>query len=85
VTASRERTENEWCAHAPAQIARGVSLEETPPPEDRVAAAQRDELGGEAQQPTINRRPVKPADLVVLAVGVVVASLGAAELVATQE
>jgi hypothetical protein len=32
----------------------------------------------------VDRRPVEPGDVVVLAVGVVVASLGAAELIAAQ-
>jgi hypothetical protein len=38
----------------PAQIVGGGSGEETPP-EDRVTAAQRDEVGGEAQQLAIDR------------------------------
>src|SRR5262249_25526755 len=59
--------------------------EPAPPPEDRVAVAQRDQLGGERQQVLVGRLPVEPGDLAVLAIGVVVAALGAADLVAPQE
>src|SRR4029078_6690329 len=49
--------------------------------EDRVLAAQTDESDRPVQEILVHRSPVVPGDLVVLAVGVVVAALGAADLV----
>ena len=46
---------------------------------------QRDQLRGEVAQLQIRIGPVPPGDLVVLAVGVVVALLGPADLVAAEE
>ena len=62
----------------------GAALEEPLPPEDRVRGAQGGEPRGEAREHVVVARvvPVHPAELVVLAVDVVVAPLGAAELVA---
>jgi len=52
--------------------------------EDRMLAAQRDQPRRVLAQPHIGRVPVEPGDLVVLAVGVVVAALGPAHLVAAE-
>ena len=62
----------------------GAALEEVAAAEDRVFAAQRDDALHEGEEfPVVGGKiPVHPADLVVLAVGVVVAVLGAAHLVA---
>src|SRR5690606_29207845 len=56
-------------------------------PQARVRAAQRDHLAGEVEERLLAlvETPVVPGDLVVLAVGVVVAALGAADLVAAQD
>src|SRR5581483_1405890 len=54
----------------------------------REGLADRDHLADEADQGAIviaDRRPVDPADLVALAIGVVVAALGAPELVAREQ
>src|SRR5205823_11915295 len=50
--------------------------------EDAVRAAQVDEHAGEEEQRLVDVLPVVPGELVVLAVGIVVALLGAADLVA---
>src|ERR1700692_940428 len=50
-----------------------------------MTTAQRDEFRGELRQLMVYCRPVEPGDLVVLAVGVVVAPLSAAEFVAPQQ
>ncbi len=67
----------------------GAAGEERPLAQDGVAAAQPHDAGGEIAQGApagvVQQRPVDPADLVVLAVRVVVAALGAAELVAGGE
>src|SRR5687767_1573624 len=56
-------------------------------PEDRVALAKPDQLLDEADQAlcAVVVHPAQPGDLVVLAVGVVVAALAAAELVAGED
>src|SRR5664279_3268639 len=46
---------------------------------------QRNEAGGEVPQFGVDRRPVPPCDVAVLAVGIVVALLGPAELVTTEQ
>ena len=64
------------------------AAEEAPPPEHRVLGAQPDERADVVQQLGVvlgADRPVDPGDLVVLAVGVVVALLGAADLVAREQ
>ena len=63
------------------------AVEEPAAAEHRVAAAQPGQLLGEGEQVPLAGRagPVHPGDLVVLAVGVVVAALGAADLVAGQQ
>ena len=50
-----------------------------------MAAAQRDELFGEPKQVVVDRRPVEPRDLIVLALGVVIAALSTADLVTSQQ
>ena len=62
-----------------------VAGEEAAAAERRVLAAQLDEGGGELDQRLVDLVPVHPAQLAVLGVGVVVALLGAAELVAVQQ
>src|SRR4029077_8477386 len=67
-----------------------LPAEEPAPPEDRMLAAKRGERAGELWQADLSAggrllTPVDPGDLVVLAVGVVVAPLGAAKLVACQQ
>src|SRR5262249_8678175 len=56
------------------------------PLQNRVAARQRNGLAAEFQKIGVARRlaPIEPADLVVLAIGVVVAVLGAQKFVASQ-
>ena len=73
---------------APAELggaANGTAAEVAPPPQHGVVAAQRDEAASEVDQILVNVLPVVPGDLVVLAVGVVVAALGAAGLVAAEQ
>ena len=64
-----------------------VAHQEAPALQARVLAAQRDEAAREVEQAAaaVVERPVEPGELVVLAVGVVVAALGAAHLVAAQQ
>src|SRR5262245_15755987 len=50
-----------------------------------MAGLQVNEAASELQQPLIDVLPVEPRDLVVLAVRVVVAALGAADLVAAEQ
>ena len=50
-----------------------------------MGAAEGHQLPGEREQFGVGRGPVEPGDLVVLAIGVVVALLGAAQLVAAQQ
>ena len=59
--------------------------EEPPATERRVPPPQVDQRGGELDQRLVGLVPVHPAELVVLGVGVVVALLGAAHLVAVQQ
>jgi hypothetical protein len=64
------------------------AAKETPPPEHRVLGAQLDKRADVAKQILVRLgadRPVDPGNLVVLAVGVVVAQLGAVHLVAAQQ
>src|SRR5262249_14301903 len=61
-------------------------LEETAPPEDAMSATQADQLAGEPQQLiAILGLPVEPRELVVLAVGVVVATLAVTALIAREQ
>ena len=62
-------------------------LEERPPPQGRVPHPQRDHLPDEPEEVGVllGQRPVDPTDRVVLAPGVVIAPLGAEELVAAQD
>ena len=65
-----------------------LAAEEPPPPEHRVVGAQLDKLADVVEQLLIGfgtHRPVDPGDLVVLAVGVVVALLRAPHLVAREQ
>jgi len=55
------------------------------PSQHRMGLAERDEPGDEREQRAVGRLPVDPGDLVVLAVGVVVAALRAPEFVAVYE
>src|SRR6185295_14539743 len=55
------------------------------PAEYPVGEAQLEEVAGELQQLLIDRRPVKPCDLVVLTIGVVVAALSAPKLIAARQ
>src|ERR1039457_835257 len=59
--------------------------EEIPPAEHRVAAPQRDHPRNKPEHRLVEMLPVDPRDLVVLAVGVVVAALRATDLVATAQ
>jgi hypothetical protein len=59
--------------------------QETPPPEHRMGAPQRDQFAHEADEFVFHFGPVIPGNLVVLAVGVVVPELGAAHLIPTQQ
>src|SRR5207302_7805552 len=68
-------------AHAAAHLA----LEEVLAAQHRLGVAQREHAAGELEHRAVDRRPVDPGDLVVLAVGVVVAPLGAAQLVAVED
>ncbi len=65
--------------------AHGAAGEEPLAAERRVVAAQPDHRGGEVEQRPVDLVPVHPADLGVLGVGVVVAALGAAHLVAVRQ
>src|SRR5437764_857540 len=58
-----------------------------PPPQYRVALPQRDEALGERKQITllIVQVPVEPANLIVLTIRIVVAVLGAPELVTAEQ
>ena len=62
-----------------------AALEPAPAPEDGVLAAQVGDLPAPRLELLVDVLPVEPRDLVVLAVGVVVALLGAAELVAAEQ
>jgi hypothetical protein len=53
----------------------GLALEEPAPPEHRVLVAEGDQVGAEGEEVPVGVLPVEPGDLVVLAVGVVVAAL----------
>jgi hypothetical protein len=68
-----------------ASSAASMPDQEAPPAEDRVGAPERHQPPGEGQQVLVGPGPVEPGDLVVLAVGVVVAALGAAQLVAAEQ
>jgi hypothetical protein len=59
--------------------------EETPPPEHRMGAPQHDQLAHEADEFVFLVRPVKPGNVVVLVVRVVVPELGAVHLVPAQQ
>src|SRR3989304_138621 len=63
------------------------AVKELPAPEHRVVPAQGDEIPGEVQErpPGPAHLPVEPAPRVILAVGVVVPPLGAADLVPAAE
>src|SRR5204863_8616244 len=68
-------------------LASQLAAQEPAAPKARVPAAKRDHLLEEAEEVLVALRefPVEPGDLVVLAVGAVVAALGAADLVAGDE
>src|SRR5450759_3746924 len=57
------------------------ALEPAPAAKDRVIATQRDEPAGEGEQSRVDRSPVHPRQLAVLAVRVVVADLSPSKLV----
>jgi len=57
------------------------AAQETPPPEYRMGAPQRDQPGYEADQFVLPGGPVNPGNLVVLVVGIVVPKLGTVHLV----
>src|SRR5205807_553352 len=61
--------------------------QEAAPPQDRIGARQRDGLSHELGEIGVGAgaAPIEPAELVVLAVGVVVAALRAEELVAAEQ
>src|SRR5581483_4104837 len=63
----------------------GTILEPQAPVEYRMIAAKPDEPAGEGQQIDVGSLPVEPGQLVVLAVGIVVALLRAADLVAAEQ
>ena len=69
-------------AHLVATVGRSA-VEEAPAPEHRVSPPQRCHRAGELQHVGVlpGVSPVDPRDVVVLAVGVVIAALGAAYLV----
>ena len=70
----------------PAEVLRRLGAdEEATATEHRMGVAQRDQATGEGEEIVVDVRPVEPGDRVVLAVGVVVAALGAAELVAAEQ
>ena len=62
-----------------------VAVEEVAAAEDGMGPPERDQPLREREQGAVFVLPVEPRDLVVLAVGVVVALLGAAALVAAQQ
>ena len=62
----------------------GAPLEPAAPAEHRVTGSEPGELLAERQQVGVDGVPVEPRDLVVLAVGVVVAALGPTQLVAAR-
>src|SRR4030042_3144993 len=64
-----------------------VTSEEASPPQDRVVATDREYLAHESKELPLARAdvPIHPADLVVLAIPVVVSSLRASQLVAVGE
>ena len=63
------------------------ALEEAAALKDGMVQAETDEVGREVEEPASGgpERPVEPGDLVVLAIGVVVAALRAPDLVAPRE
>jgi hypothetical protein len=63
----------------------GHGAQETPPPEHRMGAPQRDQLAHEADKFVVLVGPVKPVNLVVLVVGIVVPELGAVHLIPAQQ
>src|SRR5690606_17583274 len=62
-----------------------AAQEEAPAAECRVPAAEADQAPGEVPELPIGIRPAEPGSLVVLAVRVVVAALGAPDLVAREQ
>src|SRR5947208_5377934 len=64
-----------------------MTVQESRPADDRMLPTQRDQAANKRGEVLFRRadRPIQPADLVVLAIGVVVASLAATELVSRQE
>jgi hypothetical protein len=59
--------------------------QEPPAPEHRMRQPERDERAGEREQVLVDVAPVEPGQLAVLAVGVVVAPLGAPQLVTAEQ
>src|SRR5512139_466159 len=68
-----------------AGAAQGPSLEPSAPPECGVSGLQRDQPPRVLEEVAIDVLPVEPGNLVVLAIGVVVALLRTSELVATEQ
>src|ERR1700728_2629005 len=62
-------------------IENGASFEEVTSPKDRMPAAEGDKLSTEVQKLLVSVLPVEPGKLVVLTVGIVVATLRMAEFV----
>src|SRR5581483_9292138 len=63
----------------------GTALEERAPSEHTMVGPEGDEIAAEREQLLVDVLPVQPRDLVVLAVGVVVALLRAADLVTGEQ
>src|SRR5205823_4157699 len=62
-----------------------LAAEELRAPEDRVLPAERDQPPRELMELAVGLLPVEPRELVVLAPRVVVAALGAPELIAAED
>src|SRR5208283_4659223 len=73
------------CGGEPLQFGCFCAGKETAAAEDRVGLAEGDEPFGVVLQLSVGLGPVEPGDLVVLAVGVVVAALGPAHLIAAEQ
>ena len=67
------------------QVGRFGSRQEAAAPEHRMAPSQRDQLFRVLEQVGVDVGPIEPTDVVVLAVGVVVALLGTPELIAAEQ
>src|SRR5216684_7637263 len=67
------------------RAAKRAAVEPAAPLEGGMRAAELDQAGGEREQFVVDIRPVEPRDLVVLAVGVVVAVLRPPDLIAAAD